>query len=69
MAEARATVKLIESTSGAVLGQTEFIGKGLHKDSRDAAESMAFKNIRIERNKLIQLIAGAESRLADIYAN
>ena len=69
MAEARATVKLIESTSGAVLGQTEFIGKGLHKDSQDAAESMAFKNISIERNKLIQLIAGAESRLANIYEN
>lgn len=69
MAEARATVKLIESTSGAVLGQTEFIGKGLHKDSQDAAESMAYKNISIQRENLIQLIAGAESRLADIYEN
>ncbi len=67
MAEARATVKLIESSSGAVLGQTTFIGKGLHKTSQDAAESMAFANIRLEKNKLISLISKAESRLSAIY--
>jgi len=67
MAEAQATVKLIAVTSGDILGQMQFTGRGMSNDSGETAESMAYNRIEFSTDKLTRLFANNSDKLAPLF--
>ncbi len=67
LAEAKATVALVNRESDTILGQTEFSGRGLSNQSSEQAETMAYDRIEVTRNGLTRLIANADNQLQMIY--
>jgi len=69
MAEAGATLKLVNVRSGEVLGQTQLTGRGMDTGSMEKAENMAIDRIDVSRSKLSQFFANTSSQLQQIYGN
>lgn len=67
MAEATATVKLVQKSTHTVLAQAQFTGRGVSTSSEQDAAAMAKERIAIPTSQLSQMIANAGPKLQAIY--
>lgn len=67
MAEATATVKLVQKSTHTVLSQAQFTGRGVSTSSEQDAATMAKERIAVPTGQLSQMIANAGPQLQAIY--